>query len=126
MALNKNFLSRAEELIANHITSRDKILNDVKLSMGQFIQMARLNSIILINNERELAVFRMMEHALKEQSFGPGDSEEIVSLLELVRARSEQDLSALLSPEVIAELKKQQEEVIAGLDVTNVNHQTPQ
>lgn len=126
MALNKNFLSRAEELIANHITSRDKILNDVKLSMGQFIQMARLNSIILINNERELAVFRMMEHALKEQSFGPGDSEEIVSLLELVRARSEQDLSALLSPEVIAELKKQQEEVIAGLDASNVSHQTPQ
>lgn len=121
MALNRNILAQCEQLIQESETEFNSFLTQMKSNFATELSIFSYKQDVGVTAFRELAVFRMFEHAINSGEFEEEDAAEISALLKKVRADSVESLSKFHTPEAIAAASERLDEKLKQMDATNVD-----
>jgi len=126
MSLDKNVLAQSEQLIQQAEAEFNSFCTQMKANFEVEFGVCSYKHTLAQAAYRELAVFRMFEHAVNNDTFEDSDAATISELLKKVRADSVESLSKFLSPEAIAASAADLDEKLREMAVTNVEHPTTQ
>ena len=121
MTLNKNILAQGEIMIEEHQQSYQNLCKMIQSPITQALKMLEFQNVVMTGCYRELAIFRMMEKALKDGTFEESDGEQIVAALEHTREQSNANLSKYLSPEQLAAAEKGLDESLERMSKQQVD-----
>lgn len=121
MALDKNILAQAEQLLLKHEESRRELINQIMGSVAHAAKALIFQGIITSNALRELAVFRMMEEAV---GFTEQDMQEVQETIAKVRAEGREELSKHLTPEQLKAMDENLDKTLAEMSASTVTERT--
>lgn len=120
MALNLNVLAQAAQLLEENNQQRVILMQMFDRDMA-IVKRAIAQQAVLINGlAGELAVYRMMEVAIREGTWEESDGAILQEMLTKVRADAQQAQSEFFTPEQLAQKDKELDEKLAAMRSTAV------